>query len=51
MLHIKFRYADAYSNWQWREQECTVSSVSECIKIYGLDVDCEYEIISIEEVS
>jgi hypothetical protein len=51
MLHIKFRYADAYSNWQWREQECTVSSVSECIKIYGLGVDCDYEIISIEEVS
>lgn len=51
MLHIKFKYADAMSNWQWREQECTVSSVSECIKIYGLGVDCEYEIISIEEVS
>lgn len=50
MLHIKFRYADAMSNWEWRTQECTVSSVEECKRIYGLDVDCEYEIISVEEV-
>ncbi len=50
MLKIKFRYADAYSNWQWRTQECVMSSVDECIRIYGLGVDCEYEIISVEEV-
>lgn len=49
MLKIKFRYADALSNWQWRHQQCTVSSVEECIRIYGLD-ECEYEILSIEEV-
>lgn len=49
MLHIKFRYADAMSNWQWREQQCTVSSVEECKRIYGLGIDCEYEIISVEE--
>ena len=50
MLHIKFKYADAMSNWEWREQECIVSSVRECIKLYGLEIDCEYEIISVEEV-
>lgn len=50
MVHVKFRYADALSGWEWREQECTVSSVNECKRIYGLGVDCEYEIISIEEV-
>ena len=50
MKHIKFKYADAMSNWEWREQECTVSSVEECIRIYGLGVDCEYEIISVEDV-
>ena len=50
MLKIKFKYADALSNWQWREQSCVVSSVAECKRIYGLGVDCEYEIISIEEV-
>lgn len=50
MVRIKFRYRDSMSNWQWREQECTVSSVSECIKIYGLGIDCDYEIISVEEV-
>lgn len=27
MLHIKFKYADALSNWEWREQECIVSSI------------------------
>ena len=50
MLHIKFKYRDAYSNWEWREQECTCSSLKECKEFYGLGVDCEYEIISIEEV-
>ena len=49
MLHIKFRYRDEYSNWEWREQECHVSSVEECKKIYGLGVDCDYEIISVEK--
>lgn len=50
MKHIKFRYMDAMSNWEWRYQECTVSSVAECIRIYGLGVDCEYEILSVEDV-
>ena len=48
MLKIKFRYKDKYSNWEWREQICIVPSVEECIKIYGLGVDCEYEILSVE---
>ena len=50
MLRIKFRYADALSGWEWREQECVVSSVAECKEIYGLGIDCEYQIISVEEV-
>lgn len=50
MLRIKFRYADAYSNWEWRNQECTVSSIAECKRIYGLGIDCDYEIISVEEI-
>ena len=50
MLHITFRYADAMSNWEWRTQSCTVSSVAECIRIYGLGIDCEYEIIEVREV-
>ena len=51
MLHIVFEYADVLSQWKWRRQECVVSSVRECIRLYGLGVDCEYRIISIEEVS
>lgn len=50
MLHIVFRYKDALSNWQWREQECVVRSVAECKELYGLGIDCEYEILKIEEV-
>ena len=50
MLDITFRYRDKYSNWEWREQSCRVSSVSECQEIYGLGVDCDYEILSVKEV-
>lgn len=50
MFKIKFKYADKYSNWQWRERECVVSSVSKCIEIYGLGVDCDYEILSVEKI-
>ena len=50
MLRIKFKYADACSNWEWRNQECTVSSIAECKKIYGLGIDCDYEIVSVEEI-
>lgn len=38
------------SNWEWRTQRCIVSSVKECKKIYGLGIDCEYKIISVEEI-
>ena len=51
MYHIKFKYRDSYSNWEWREQECTMSSVDECIKMYGLGQDCDYEIVSVEKVN
>ena len=48
---ITFRYRDNLSDWEWRTQHCTVSSVEECIRIYGLDLgDCEYEILEVEEV-
>ena len=50
MLRIKFEYRDDYSRGKWRTQECVVSSVSDCKKIYGLGVDCEYRIISIEDL-
>lgn len=49
MVKIKFRYKDEYTNGEWREQECIVSSLKECKEIYGLD-ECEYQIISIEEI-
>jgi hypothetical protein len=50
MVKVVFEYRDTYTNGGWNRQECVVRSVSECIKIYGLGVDCEYRIISVEEV-
>ena len=50
MLKITFRYRDEMSNWEWREQTCIVSSVKECKEIYGLGIDCEYQIIKIEKI-
>ena len=47
MKRITFRYADDLSNWELRTQHCTVESVDECIRIYGLGTDCEYEILSV----
>ena len=50
MKKITFEYCDAYTHGQWRKQTCIMSSVTECIKVYGLGYDCEYRIISVEEV-
>ena len=49
MVKVKFEYCDDYSNGEWREQECVVNSVEECKKLYGLGIDCEYRIISVEK--
>jgi len=49
MVHIKFKYRDEFSHGKWNTQECTVSSVDECKKIYGLD-ECEHEILDVKEV-
>lgn len=50
MLKIKFEYRDQYTNGKWSTQECVCESVKECKEWYGLGVDCEYRIISVEEV-
>ena len=50
MVKVIFEYADAMSKWEWREQQCIVSSVKECKRIYGLGIDCDYRIVKVEEV-
>lgn len=50
MVKVKFKYRDSNTNGKWNEQECIVSSVKECKEIYGLGIDCEYEIISVDEI-
>lgn len=49
MKKIKFKYRDAYTRGKWNEQECIVDCLKECIEIYGLGIDCDYEIISIKD--
>lgn len=52
MLNITFRYKDAMSNWEWRNQSCIVSSLTECKRIYGLDNgDVKYEILEVKEIN
>lgn len=50
MVKVKFEYRDEMSKGEWRQQECIVSSVQECKRIYGLGIDCEYRITDVEEV-
>lgn len=53
---VKFKYADSYSNWNWRNQSCSVYADNEiearakCIQLYGLGSDCDYQITSVEEI-
>lgn len=50
MLRITFKYRDKWSNWEWVTRDSVNKSIEECIKFYGLGVDCDYEIISVEEI-
>lgn len=50
MLKITFMYRDEMSGWKWKEQTCIMGSVRECIKLYGLGIDCEYKIVSVEKI-
>lgn len=49
LLSITFRYKDRFTNGEWRTQHCVVSSVEECKRIYGLGIDCDYEILEVKE--
>ena len=51
MYHIVFEYCDAFSRGKWERHECVMSSLKECKEFYGLGVDCEYKIISVEKIS
>lgn len=50
MVEVTFKYRDKYCAPNWNTQSCIVRNVQECIKLYGLGVDCEYEIISVTPV-
>lgn len=54
---IEFKYADSMSGYQWRTQHCSLCADSpyqatkKCIELYGLGIDCDYEIISVKEMA
>ena len=50
MVEVEFEYKDKYTNGNWSRQSCVVENVAECIKWYGLGVDCEYRIVKVTEV-
>lgn len=50
MVEVEFEYKDRYTNGEWNKQSCVVRSVQECIRIYGLGIDCDYRIIKVTEV-
>ena len=50
MVKVVFEYMDRYTNGEQNRQRCIVESVEECKEIYGLGIDCDYRIISVEEV-
>jgi len=53
---VKFKYADAWSHWEWREQKCQLEAKDEydatakCMELYGLGSDCDYKVISVKEI-
>ena len=53
---VCFRYADVYSHWEWRNQKGIImandklEAERKCIRLYGLGVDCDYQIISVREI-
>lgn len=56
-FEIEFRYSDELSKGKWHRQSCILAAedrgaaIEKCKNLYGLGVDCEYEIISVKEVN
>lgn len=53
MVTVTFRYKDKYSHGKWNTQKGTAETVEDVKNFYGLgiDPDCEFEIVSIEEIN
>lgn len=53
---VKFKYMDNYSNGRWNNQSGSFSAnneheaIKKCKDCYGLGIDCDYQIISVEKV-
>ena len=52
MIKVVFEYADELSEWEWRRQECIVSSLEECRRIYGLyhSEPVKWRFVEVEEI-
>lgn len=50
MKFIVFEYLDEFcKDGKFHRQACICESVEKCIELYGLGVNCEYRIISVED--
>lgn len=50
MVKVEFEFRDEYSNGRWIKNKGIYEDLRQCYELNGLGVDCEYKIISIEEV-
>ena len=51
LYDFTFRYKDALSKWEWKEQHCRCTSEEQMIKFYGLDKDdVEWELLDKKKV-
>lgn len=48
MITVEFEYKDSMSHGNWNKQSCTAKSLREVIEWYGLGIDCEYHILSMQ---
>ena len=53
---ITFTYKDEYTKGMWKRQSCVIQAydremaLKKCIEWYGLGQDCEYSIVSVENI-
>lgn len=50
MVKVEFEFRDEYSNGRWIKNTGIYEDLRQCYEINGLGIDCEYRIISVQEV-
>lgn len=50
MVRVVFEFKDSYTHGKFVCRQGTYESLDKCIEMNGLGKDCEYRIISVEEI-